>query len=238
MVNNTVVIIPTYNESENIPRLIRGINLLCMPIDILIVDDNSPDNTGDVIESMRAANPNLSILHRTQKEGLGPAYVHAFRHILKENRYDYLIQMDADLSHNPMDIPRLLESIKEYDVVVGSRYVKGGGVSDDWSIFRKYMSRCANIYARFITGLKVHDCTGGFRCYRKQALGSMDLDKNFLKGYGFQVQLLYDLKRENLMICEIPIFFSERTSGVSKMNLDIVVEAFISLILMRLGVVR
>jgi len=231
--NTTVIVIPTYNEKDNIKKLISEILKLSLPVDILVVDDDSPDETGDIVESMKETTPNLDIMHRKKKEGLGPAYVEAFRYILNEKKYDYIIQMDADFSHNPKDIPRLLEAARSYDVVVGSRYIKGGGVSDQWSTLRKLISRMGNIYARIITGLNIKDCTAGFKCYKWEALQSISLEKIFLNGYGFQIQILYELNKANLSMGEIPIFFDERTKGVSKMNLKIVVEAFFSLILLR-----
>ncbi len=235
MVNNTtVIVIPTYNEKDNIKKLISEILKLKLPVDILVVDDNSPDGTGGIVEFMKETTPNLDIMHRKKKEGLGPAYVEAFCYILNEKKYDYIIQMDADFSHNPKDIPRLLEAAKRYDIVVGSRYIKGGGISNRWGALRKFISKAGNIYAKLITGLGVNDCTAGFKCYREKALQSIDLNKIFLNGYGFQIQMLYELDKKNFTVREIPIFFDERVEGVSKMNLHIVLEAFFSLIAMRL----
>ena len=234
MGNTTVVVIPTYNEKNNIAKLIAEINQLNLPIDILVVDDNSPDGTGGLVESLKKTRPNVDIIHRKKKDGLGPAYIEVFRYILRKENYEHIIQMDADFSHSPKDIPRLLETAGGYDVVVGSRYVKGGGVSNRWSPLRKFISRAGNIYAKLITGLGVNDCTAGFKCYRRGALQSIDLNKIFLNGYGFQIQMLYELNKKNFTIGEIPIFFDERMEGVSKMNFHIVVEAFFSLIAMRL----
>ncbi|UCD55389.1 MAG: polyprenol monophosphomannose synthase [Candidatus Omnitrophota bacterium] len=234
MDSNIVVVIPTYNEKDNIVRLIEEINLLKLPIDILIVDDNSPDGTGDLVASAKKTKPNLNIIHRKRKEGLGPAYIEAFRYILNKKNYDYVVQMDADFSHDPKDIPRLLEAIEGCGVVVGSRYTKGGKVSDTWNRLRKFISKSGNLYARCITGLRVNDCTAGFKCYRKGALESLDLNRMFLNGYGFQVQILYELKKNNCTLCEIPIFFDDRRRGTSKMTFNIVLEAFFSLALMRL----
>ena len=234
MHNNIAVIIPTYNEKDNIVRLIEEIDLLRLPVDILVVDDNSPDGTGDVVESIKKTKPNLDIIHRKKKQGIGPAYIEAFRHALKKGSYKYIIEMDADFSHNPKDIPRLIERAKQCDVIIGSRYVKGGGISNRWSFSRKFVSKFGNIYARFITGLKVNDCTAGFKCYREEALAALDFNRIFLNGYGFQVQILYELNRNKFGICEIPIFFDERIRGASKMNLHIVFEAFFSLIFMRM----
>lgn len=230
----TVVVIPTYNEKDNIFEMIDTISRLNPDIDILVVDDNSPDGTGGIVESLKKENPNLDIMHRKKKEGLGPAYVEAFRYILHKKNYDYVLQMDADFSHSPKDIPRLLEAVKQYDVAIGSRYVKGGGVSNQWSALRKLISKTGNLYARVITGLNIKDCTTGFKCYRKRILQSIDLNKIFLNGYGFQIQILYELNKKDFSIKEVPIFFEERIKGTSKMNLHIVWEAFFSLILMRL----
>ena len=139
------------------------------------------------------------------------------------------MEMDADFSHNPKDVPRLLDSASQYDVVVGSRYIEKGGVSNRWNVLRKLISRFGNFYARFITGLEIRDCTGGFRCYKKKALKSIDFSKNFLNGYGFQVQMAYELRKNNFSMHEIPIFFEERAKGSSKMSLQIIIEAFFTL---------
>ncbi|MFA5147269.1 MAG: polyprenol monophosphomannose synthase [Candidatus Omnitrophota bacterium] len=236
MANDIVVVVPTYNESENIGRLIEEINLLRLPLDILIVDDNSPDGTGEMVEALKKRIANIDIIHRREKEGLGPAYLEAFRYLLAEGGYKYIVQMDADLSHDPKDIPRLLEAASRCDAAIGSRYVKGGGAASDWGIFRKMISRYGNFYARVIAGLEVSDCTAGFKCYRAEALRSIDLNKKFLNGYGFQVQMLYELERKGFKLCEVPIYFTERRKGASKMSLNIVVEAFFYLLLMRLGI--
>ena len=234
MKNKVALVIPTYNERENIIEIIDFINKINSAIDVFIVDDNSPDGTGNLIERERSARKNLYIIHRVKKEGLGPAYIDGFKHVLKNKSYKYIIQMDADFSHNPEDIMRLLNMAKRCDVVVGSRYTHGGGVSEKWSVFRKFLSRIGNLYARLITGLKIKDCTSGFKCYRREALESVNLNKKFLNGYGFQIQILYELYRNGFSICEIPIFFEERGRGKSKMGLNIVFEAFFSLILLRI----
>ena len=233
MAGNTIVVIPTYNEKENVVRLIDEIDKLNLPIDVLVVDDNSPDGTGSVVDSMKVKRKNIDVIHRAKKEGLGPAYIEAFRYILKKDKHDYIFEMDADFSHNPKDIPRLLEAVKNCHAAVGSRYIKGGDVSNKWSTLRKFISRSGNFYARCITGLKINDCTAGFKCYRKETLRAIDFDKIFLNGYCFQVQILYEINKKNLKICEVPIFFEERIEGTSKMNLHIVLEAFFSLMLMR-----
>ena len=234
MDNDHIVIIPTYNERDNIVKLVDEINALNLSLDILVVDDNSPDGTGDVVESLKGSKSNLEVLHREKKEGIGPAYIEGFRYALDKGRYKYIIQMDGDFSHNPKDIPRLLEGAGKNDVVVGSRYIKEGMVSGKWSIFRKFLSKGGNFYARFITGLKIKDCTAGFKCYKRRALQSIDFNKKFLNGYGFQIHILYELNRNDFTICEIPIFFEERKKGTSKMNLGITLEAFFSLIFIRL----
>ncbi len=234
MSNKIVVVIPTYNEKDNIVEMIKQLNALNLSIDILVVDDTSPDRTGDVVESVKEATPNVDIIHRKKKEGIGPAYIEAFGYLLKKDEHDYIIEMDADFSHNPKDIPRLLAAAGQYDAVVGSRYVKGGAVSDKWSRSRKFISSAGNLYARIITGLPVKDCTAGFKCYRKSALKLLDFSRIFLNGYSFQVQILFELKKKGLSIGEIPIFFDERTEGKSKMDLNIMLEAFFSLPLMRI----
>lgn len=234
MNKKTVVVVPTYNEKDNVVKLIDEINSLNLSLDILFVDDNSPDGTGGIIESIKKTKPNVNIIHREKKEGLGPAYIEAFRHILEKTGYEQVIQMDADFSHNPVDIPRLIEVVKQCDAAIGSRYIKGGGVSDKWNILRKLISKFGNFYARLITGLKIHDCTGGFRCYRRKTLEALDFSKDFLNGYGFQIQMAHELKKNNFDMHEVPIFFGERAKGYSKMNLHIIIEAFFSLISMRL----
>lgn len=235
MARDAIAIIPTYNEKENIVQLIDEINALGVPIDILVVDDNSPDGTGHIVESAKKTRPNLDIMHREKKVGIGPAYIEGFRLALKnKHNYKYFVQMDADFSHAPGDIPRFLETVCSHDVVIGSRYIKKGSVSEKWHPFRKFLSRFGNLYARFITGLRANDCTSGFRCTRREALVSIDFEKGFLNGYGFLIQMLYEMKKYNADICEIPIFFNERMGGKSKMNLSIMVEACFSLILLRL----
>lgn len=232
MTNSTAVVIPTYNEKDNIKKLIEEIRKISLPIDILVVDDNSPDGTGDIVESLKKECAGLDIIHRQKKEGIGPAYINGFRHILGTGQYALIITMDADFSHDPKDISRFLEAARDADVVIGSRYVALGGVSDEWSRLRKYISVCGNIYARMVTGLRVMDCTAGFKCYRSEALKTLDFDKIFLNGYGFQIQMIYELNKKNFRIKEIPIFFDERKKGRSKMHINIVAEAFYSLIIM------
>ena len=234
MQKNIVVVVPTYNEKENVLKLIDAIDGLGIPLDILMVDDNSPDGTGDIIEDARKTRKNLHIIHREKKQGIGPAYIEGFKHVLSNGAYDFVVQMDADFSHNPKDIPRLIKKAEECDVAVGSRYAKGGSVSDKWSISRKLISRFGNLYARLITGLKVNDATAGFKCYKTSSLKGINLDDIFLNGYGFQIQILYELYKKGFLICEVPIFFDERLMGKSKMSLNIVGEAFFSLIILRL----
>ena len=233
MSNKTVIIIPTYNELQNIDKMIKEINSLGLSADILIVDDNSPDGTGNEVDELKKKIHNLDIIRRKQKEGIGPAYIEGFRYVLKNGSYDFIIQMDADFSHNPKDIPRLLEEAKNSDVVVGSRYIADGGVSNRWGNLRKAISKFGNIYARCITGVGVHDMTAGFKCYNSRVLEKVDLDRIFLNGYGFQVQILYEIAKRNFTIKEIPIFFDERTKDRSKMHLGIVAEAFFLLPLAR-----
>ncbi|MBN1353746.1 MAG: polyprenol monophosphomannose synthase [Candidatus Omnitrophica bacterium] len=233
MKNRAVVVIPTYNEKDNILRLVDEISGIVPGADILVVDDNSPDGTGDIAESASKTRPNLSVLHRCRKDGLGPAYIEAFRHLLKKNKYGYVVQMDADFSHSPKDIPRLIDAAADCDVAVGSRYTKGGAVTGKWHVARKCISQFGNVYARLVTGLGIGDCTAGFKCYNARVLEKIDFNRIFLNGYGFQIQMLYESKRNDFRICEIPIFFNERAKGKSKMDITIVWEAFISLLLMR-----
>ena len=234
MQKKAVVVVPTYNEKENILKLIDAIDGLGVSLDILVVDDSSPDGTGKVVEDAKKTKKNLDIIHREKKQGIGPAYIEGFKYVLNKGIYDFVVQMDADFSHNPKDVPRLIEKAEECDVVIGSRYTKGGSVSDKWNLSRKLISRFGNFYARMVTGLRANDATAGFRCYKSSSLNSINFGDIFLNGYGFQIQLLYELNKNGFSICEIPIFFDERLRGQSKMSLNIVREAFFSLIILRL----
>jgi dolichol-phosphate mannosyltransferase len=219
------VVIPTYNERDNIENLVREILVKSDDIDTLIVDDNSPDGTGEIIDRMTAENPRIHVIHRAGKLGLGSAYREGFKYAL-ENGAEYIIEMDADFSHDPMMLPVFLEKIKEYDVVIGSRYLNGVSVVN-WPIRRLILSYCANVYTRVITGLRISDCTGGFKCFRRNVLESIHLDKIKSDGYSFQIEMNYRCVENGFRVGEIPIIFIDRHAGVSKMSKKIVREAVI-----------
>ncbi len=219
-----VVVVPTYNERENIEELIEKTLSTSPDIDILIVDDNSPDGTGEIAEKIAKENPRVKVLHRPGKMGLGSAYVEGFKWAL-EKGYDFIMEMDADFSHNPEDIPRFIEKIKEYDLVIGSRYTDGVSVVN-WPISRLLLSYFANIYARTVTGVPIMDLTGGFKCFRRKVLESINLDTIMSDGYAFQIEMNYRAYKKGFKITEIPIIFIERRAGSSKMSKKIVWEAF------------
>ena len=221
-----VVVIPTYNEASNLPELSE--HLFSLGIDglnVLLVDDNSPDGTADLAESLsQRYGGRIKILRRPGKMGLGTAYVAGFAKALEEGA-QYVIEMDADLSHSPHYIPQLLEKVRDYDVVVGSRYVKGGGVDKKWSRLRRLVSRGGSIYSSLILGLKVKDTTTGFKCFRREALAGLDLSKCRSRGFGFQVEVAYACQKKRYRVAEVPIIFIDRTQGKSKMSMKIFMEA-------------
>ncbi|MDP8314656.1 MAG: polyprenol monophosphomannose synthase, partial [Candidatus Celaenobacter antarcticus] len=220
-----LIIIPTYNESENIPKLIPQVLGEDENIEILIVDDNSPDGTADLVKDIMKTNPKVHILERAGKMGLGSAYIAGFKYALEHN-YDYVFEMDADFSHNPDDIPGLLEAIKENDLVIGSRYITGVNVIN-WPFRRLLLSIGASKYVRCITSLPLKDPTGGFKCFRKEVLEAFDLDNILSDGYSFQIEVNYKVWKKGFRIKEIPIVFYERINGTSKMSKKIVREAII-----------
>ncbi len=224
MPEKSLIIIPTYNELENIRLLIPDLlGKYNDDIDVLIVDDNSPDGTGSFIDELSKANNRVKLLQREKKMGLGTAYVAGFKYAL-QNSYDYIFEMDADFSHDPKEIKNFLNSIKQYDLVLGSRYVKGVNVVN-WPIRRLLLSYFANIYTRIITGMPIKDATGGFKCFRKKVLESINLDKVKSNGYAFQIEMTYKAWKRGFKIGEIPIVFIDRTMGSSKMSKKIVREA-------------
>jgi len=219
----TLVIIPTYNESENIERIVPEILDKDQSIDVLIVDDNSPDGTGELADKMAEKNSKIFVIHREKKSGLGTAYKAGFRYAI-ENGYDYIFEMDADFSHDPKCIPSFLEAIKEADLVLGSRYISGVNVIN-WPMSRLLLSYYANVYTRWVTGLPVKDATGGFKCFRRKVLESVDLDKVKSEGYSFQIEVSLRAWKKGFKIKEIPIVFEDRREGRSKMSKKIVREA-------------
>jgi len=218
-----LVIIPTYNERENLPELLRQIFAENEPLEVLIVDDNSPDGTGAVADQLGACDPRVHVMHRPGKMGLGSAYVAGFRYAL-ERDYDAVFEMDADFSHNPDSLPQFLRELENADLVVGSRYLHGVTVVN-WPLKRLILSYGANVYSRIITGIPIKDLTGGFKCFRRKLLESLDLSRVRSDGYGFQIEINYKAWRKGFRIREIPILFVDRRAGESKMNRRIVWEA-------------
>jgi dolichol-phosphate mannosyltransferase len=228
-----LIIIPTYNEIENLPRMIPALEALELGLEVLIVDDGSPDGTGAWVKEQQKARPHLHLIERSGKQGLGSAYVRGFRYAL-EHGYDLVFEMDADFSHDPSYIADFLEAIRDADVVLGSRYVHGVNVVN-WPMSRLLLSYFANMYARWITGLPVRDATGGFKCFRAEALRKLDLDRISSGGYSFQIEVNYKLWKKGCRLREIPIIFKDRTAGTSKMSGGIIREALFLLLRLRLG---
>lgn len=219
-----LIIMPTYCEGENIAELCKQIFSLPLDIDLLIIDDNSPDGTAETVKRLSSEFSRLKLISRKGKLGLGSAYIEGFKYALAES-YDYIFEMDADFSHNPEYIPEFIEKITETnDVVIGSRYLKGVSVVH-WPMGRLLLSYLANWYTRLLTGLKIYDCTSGFKCFKRRVLKSLELDKIVSNGYGFQIEVNFLAGKHGFKICEIPIIFIERNAGKSKMNKKIVVEA-------------
>ncbi len=223
MSGRTLVIIPTYNESENVRGIVPAALAQSPAVDVLVVDDNSPDGTGDIVEAMAKAEPRIHLLRRAGKLGLGTAYIAGFKWGL-ERGYDFLMEMDADFSHDPREIPNFLKAIENADVVLGSRYKDGIRVVN-WPLSRLVLSKGASLYVRWITGLPVMDPTGGYKCFRRVVLESMQLDNIRSNGYAFQVEMTYQAWMAGFRIVEIPITFTDRYAGKSKMSGKIVREA-------------
>jgi dolichol-phosphate mannosyltransferase len=219
-----LVIIPTYNERENIERLIERVLVQDGRIDVLVVDDGSPDGTGDVVETLAADNSRVHVEHREKKMGLGTAYIHGFRWALARD-YAYILEMDADFSHDPIHLPQFLSAAERADLVLGSRYQQGRVTVVNWPIARLILSYGANIYARRVTGLPLWDATGGFKCFRRAVLEAIDLDNVRSNGYAFQIEMSFRAWRKHFRIAEIPIVFVDRSEGTSKMSKSIVREA-------------
>ena len=213
----TTVIIPTYNERENLADLAHQILNSDIDAHVIVVDDNSPDGTGNLADELAVADGRVRVIHRPRKLGLGTAYVAGFRQALAEGA-DRMITMDADFSHNPRYIPPLARLTERYHVGIGSRYVPGGGVTADWGVHRKFLSWGANHFARLMLGLKAHDCTAGFRCYRREVLQSIDLDHIFSNGYSFLIEMLYKCQQRGYSLGETPIIFENRQHGSSKIS--------------------
>jgi dolichol-phosphate mannosyltransferase len=221
------IVLPTYNERENLPLMAEELLALERPVNLLVVDDNSPDGTGQLADGLAAAHPGrVQVLHRTEKNGLGPAYIAGFRRALADGA-DYIVQMDADFSHQPKYIPVMIERLEQgYDLVLGSRFARGGGVDETWSIYRKLLSRFANgIYVRAILNLPLADATGGYRIWRRETLIGLGLDRIRSNGYIFQVEMAYVAHRLGFRMAEVPIYFPDRKRGQSKMDVRIQLEA-------------
>ncbi len=228
------LILPTYNEAENIEAIVvAALAELPASARILIVDDSSPDGTGTLAERLAAEQEQVEVIHREHKEGLGPAYIAGFRHALQGGAA-LILEMDADFSHDPAYLPRLIEAAEDADVVLGSRYVEGGSVSD-WGPLRCAISRGGSAYARLVLGLQVHDLTGGFKCFRREVLEAIDLDSVQAHGYGFQVEMTYRAIQLGFRVAEVPITFRDRRRGSSKMDGTIVAEAIWRVPLLRFG---
>ncbi len=219
----SIVVIPTYNEIENVEGIIKAVLDAVPGINVLIVDDNSPDGTSAKVEEMMVNNDKIHLLKRAGKMGLGTAYCEGFSYCLK-NGFEAICEMDADFSHDPNDLPRLLAELKDNDLVIGSRYISGVNVVN-WPLRRLILSYCASVYARIVTGLKIKDTTGGFKCFRASTLEKIDLSKIKSNGYGFQIEMNYKVWKKGGRIKEVSIIFIDRRSGVSKMNKSIIWEA-------------
>ncbi len=222
---SAVVIIPTYNERDNLAELTKRLMSIEVPLDVIFVDDGSPDGTGDLADNLVRTFPNISVIHRESKLGYGSAVIEGFRTALKKD-YGWILQMDADLSHDPASIPKLLEAAREGDLVLGSRYIGGVRVVD-WEIGRVLLSYFANQYARTITGLPLHDITTGFRCYRRDVLQSFDFSAVKANGYGFLIEIAYRVWRSGGRLAEVPITYYGRQRGKSKLSKQTMLEAAI-----------
>ena len=231
------VCLPTYNERENLERMLRALGeVLPETARVLIIDDNSPDGTGAVADSLASELPFVDVLHRPRKDGLGPAYIAGFRRALADGA-ELVLEMDCDFSHDPKDVPRLLAAAEDADLVLGSRYVEGGRV-EDWGALRRFVSSGGSLYARVLLGVGVGDLTGGFKCYRREVLETIDLDAITSAGYAFQIETTYRALLAGFRVTEIPIAFADREAGTSKMTKRIFLEAVWKVPALRLAALR
>lgn len=231
------IIIPTYNERKNIEKIVKAVLALeILGLEVVVVDDNSPDGTAKIVEALKAVNPSVHLIGRPKKMGLGTAYVAGFKYALK-NGAEYVMEMDADFSHDPQMIPIFLEKIKEKHLVVGSRYSNGISIVN-WPLHRLMLSLMAGKYVRIITGMKLSDPTSGFKCYRKEVLEAINLDKIRSSGYSFQIEMKYRIFKKGFSIGEIPIIFIDRQNGASKMSKAIIFEALIVAWKLRFGLIK
>jgi dolichol-phosphate mannosyltransferase len=228
------VCLPTYNERENLERMVRRLGE--HGVHVLVIDDNSPDGTGEIADRLAAELDYVSVLHRERKEGLGPAYIAGFQRTLVDGS-DLILEMDCDFSHNPDDVPRLIAATAEADLALGSRYVRGGGTAN-WGLVRRFISRAGCVYAQVLLGLSVRDLTGGFKCYRREVLEALPLDEIHSKGYAFQIETTYRAVRKGFTVREVPIVFVDRVEGGSKMSGTIVLEAIWKVPALRLAALR
>jgi dolichol-phosphate mannosyltransferase len=219
-----LICIPTYNERDNIERLIARLLALPQDLDVLVIDDNSPDGTGKLVDALAEKEPRVHVIHRPGKMGLGGAYIRGFQWALAETDTKYVFEMDADFSHDPAAVPEFFERIQEADLVIGSRYCNGITVMN-WPLSRLILSVGANIYSRIITGLPLHDATGGFKCFRREVLEALPLDRIRSDGYSFQIEMNYHTWKRKFRIIEMPITFTDRLVGQSKMSKRIIWEA-------------
>ena len=224
MPERALVVVPTYNERDNIERLIATVLAQSETLDVLVVDDGSPDGTGEIVDRVALQNTRVHVVHRPRKMGLGTAYLTGFRWAL-ERDYAFVFEMDADFSHDPAHLPQFLESIADHDLVLGSRYRLGRVTVVNWPMTRLLLSYCANIYARVVTGLELGDATGGFKCFRREVLAAIPLEEVRSNGYAFQIEMSFRAWRKGFRIAEIPIVFVDRTDGESKMSNRIIREA-------------
>jgi dolichol-phosphate mannosyltransferase len=234
------ICLPTYNERENLGPVVQALEKVIaehgLDATVLVVDDNSPDGTGALADELAEKSPLLRVLHRPRKDGLGPAYLAAFRSALQAGA-ELVLTMDCDFSHDPADVPRLLQAADRADLVIGSRYVEGGGVRN-WGLVRRVVSRGGCLYAQFLLGVGVRDLTGGFKCYRRQVLERIDLDQISSRGYAFQIETTYRVIRAGFRVVEVPIVFTDREAGRSKMSRGIVLEAMARVPALRLRALR
>lgn len=236
-VPGAVVCLPTYNERDNLEPMVRALaEVLPEGGRVLVIDDNSPDGTGEIADRLAAELPWLEVLHRPEKQGLGRAYVDGFHHALAEGA-DLVLEMDCDFSHDPKDVPRLIAATDDADLALGSRYVKGGQVAD-WGPTRRAISAGGSFYARVLLSSQIRDLTGGFKCYRRKVLETIDLDAIDSKGYAFQIETTYRAIRAGFDVVEVPIVFADRTAGQSKMSRTIVLEAVTQVPALRFAALR
>jgi dolichol-phosphate mannosyltransferase len=228
-----VVVVPTYNERDNIAKLVDQVLVQHSDIHMLIVDDNSPDGTGEIADQLATANPRVQVLHRAGKQGLGSAYREGFAIALRSGA-DCIVEMDADFSHNPEVLPLFMEKMNEADVVIGSRYLNGVSVVN-WPIRRLMLSYFASVYTRFVTGLNLRDCTSGFKCFKRKVLESIDLSAVRSDGYSFQIEMNFRCMERGFVLAEVPIIFIDRHAGTSKMSKQIVREAVFMVWKLKLG---